>query len=351
MPDLTGTLTIDDLLAVEHQSAAEYGLDRIQEVLEADVEAHNQILEELIAGLCEITTDRQRIYGSSQRGSMTEVDEFGLVRTQGTKPSSSVGFPLRKFQYAIGWTSTWFKTHTPADMARAVQSAQKAHLQMVITQIKYAIFRAANYTFNDFLVDKVDLSVARFLNADGQIIPDGPNGEQFNGASHTHYTATDGLAVADLLVQINDVVEHGNGGMVKMAINRANETAVKALTGFQAYTDPRIALGTHANQPETRLDITRIDNRAIGILGAAEVWVKPWNPASYTFVYDEEAEEKPLAYRQRDVDSLQGLQIAAELDTHPLHAQYMEAEFGVGVWNRTNGAVHYFGGSSYTNPF
>ena len=28
----------------------------------------------------------------------------------------------------------------------------------------------------------------------------------------------------------------------------------------------------------------------------------------------------------------------------------MEAEFGIGVWTRTNGLVHYTGGSSYTDP-
>jgi hypothetical protein len=28
----------------------------------------------------------------------------------------------------------------------------------------------------------------------------------------------------------------------------------------------------------------------------------------------------------------------------------MEAEFGVGVWTRTNGAMLYFGGTSYTDP-
>ncbi len=59
---------------------------------------------------------------------------------------------------------------------------------------------------------------------------------------------------------------------------------------------------------------------------------------------------KPLAFRQREAASLQGLRIAAQLDTHPLYAQYMEAEFGVGVWTRTNGAVLYFGGASYTDP-
>lgn len=348
----TGALTIENLLATQHQSVAEFGLDTVQEVLDADIAAHNQLVTEMVSELCEVTTDRQRIYGASQDTSMVEVDELGDAPTSQPKAGSSGGFPLRKFQRPIGWTSTWFKTHTPADMARAVQGVQKAHLQQIQTQIKYAIFRAGNYTYNDHLVDKVDLTVKRFVNADSQVIPDGPNGETFNGATHTHYDANNGWSESVLLASINDVVEHGHGEMVKLYINRANESTVRGYTtNFNAYIDPRLMAGISSNTPESRLDISRIDNRAIGLFGAAEVWVKPWVPANYTFVADVGAQGKPLAFRQREQDVLQGLMIAAELDTHPLYAQYMEAEFGVGVWTRTNGACTYFGGASWTDAF
>lgn len=351
MPASTGSLTIEDLLAVEHQSAADFGLDRIQEVLDADIQAHNDQVQDLVSGLCEITTDRQRIYGSSQEGEMVKVDQFARTGSQRTKPSPSVGFPLERVQYAIGWTNNYFKLATPKDMARATLGAQKAHLKAIVRDIKYAIFRSQNYVFQDFLVDRINLNVKRFANADGQAIPDGPNGEVFSGATHTHYTAAASLVVADILTTIDTVVEHGHGAMVKLNINRANEQAVRALTGFEAYPDPRMALGIANNQPGERLDITRLDNRAIGILGSAEVWVKPWTPAGYTFVYDEDAEERPLALRQRDVVSMQGLTIAAQLDAFPLVAQFMEAEYGIGAWNRTNGAVHQFTNATYQDPW
>jgi hypothetical protein len=44
------------------------------------------------------------------------------------------------------------------------------------------------------------------------------------------------------------------------------------------------------------------------------------------------------------------LQIGAEDEAYPLRAQTLEAEFGVGVWTRTNGAVLYVGGTSYVIP-
>lgn len=345
----TGTHDISTLLASRLTSAAAFGLDTIQAILEADVAAHNAIVTDMVGAMCDVTTDRQRKYGSSAGGEMAEVDEYGRSATQLAQPGATGGYPLRLFQYAIGWTSKWFETHTPADMATAVQAAEKAHLRRVQREIKRAIFGATNYTFNDFLVDGVDLAVKRFVNADSQAIPEGPNGESFDSSTHTHYNANATLTAAALLDTIDDVIEHGHGGMVKVAIAKADETAVRALSGFTAYTDPRIIYRA-TDTPGQTLDISRLDSRAIGIFGGAEVWTKPWAIANYAFAWDDASPSKPLAFRQRASTSLQGLRIAATLDTHPLHAQYMEAEFGVGVWTRTNGAVLYFAAGAWADP-
>lgn len=346
----TGTLDISTLLATRHQSVAEFGLDTVQQVLAADIAAHNMIVQDMVSGLCEVTTDRQRRYGTSASGEMVEVDEYGRAPTQVTRPGATVGFPMRLFQFSIGWTQKWFQTHTPADMAAAVQNGQKAHLRAVQREIKRSVFPSANYTFVDFLVDKVDLPVKRLVNADGAGIPDGPNGETFDGSSHTHYVARAGGALADTDVGslVNTVIEHGHGGAVKLAISRTDEATVRALTGFTAYPDPRIIYRA-SDTPGQTLDISRLDNRAIGILRGAEVWVKPWAIANYIFAWDADG-PAPLAFRQREAAALQGLRIAATLETYPLVAEYMEAEFGVGVWTRTNGAVLYFGNTSYADP-
>ena len=112
--------------------------------------------------------------------------------------------------------------------------------------------------------------------------------------------------------------------------------------------DPRITYRV-TDTPGVTLDISRTDNRAIGVIGSAELWVKPWIPANYALAWDANG-PKPLAFRQRAQTGLQGLRIAATNSNYPLTAQYMEAEFGMGVWTRTNGAVLYFGGTSYTDP-
>jgi len=234
-------------------------------------------------------------------------------------------------------------------MAQKTLNAEKAHLRSITRELKRSIYLSGNYSVSDFLVDKVTLAVKRFVNADSVDIPDGPNGEAFDGATHTHFDANAGLANSLLKALVDDVVEHGHGSMVKLAIARGNETAVRALTDFEAYPDPRLVF-RNTDAPGQTANVSRLDNRAIGIFNAAEVWVKPWAIAGFAFCWDAGASEKPLCFRQRESDSLQGLRVAAELDAYPLMAQYMEAEYGIGVWNRTNGAILDFVNGSYTDP-
>lgn len=345
----TGTLSIDDLRAVTYQSAARFGLNTISDVFQRDLQVHSQLAADLMGPLADVSADRQRIYGTSDRGSMTEVDEFGAAPTQKVRGGTTVGFPMRMYQYAIGWTRKYLQNHTPAELVDQETAAKKAHMLQLSRQLKRAIFLSANYTFNDFLVDKIDLPIKRLLNADSAGIPDGPNGEVFDASTHSHYDAIAGITAAALKAAIRDVVEHGHGGKVITCIAQADEDTIRALTGFKDYADPRVSLNANAREARQTLDITRLDNRAIGIFDAAEVWVKPWGIANYAFTFDSTTGNKPLVLRTRN-GVTPALDIVATIDTFPLYAEYMETEFGVGVWTRTNGHVLYFGGGTYVDP-
>lgn len=349
MAGKVGTATIADLIRARFQSLAGFDQENIASALTADLAVHNQLVTEMVGALAEISSDRQRIYGTSDSGQMLEVDEFSRGPTQKPQVGATVAFPMRLFQYNVGWTRKFFQTKQVNDLLMLYLAAKKAHRKKIQVLLKKAMFGSSNFTYRDHLVDNVDLPVKRFLNADSVPIPEGPNGETFNAASHTHYLANAGLTAGFALSVINTVVEHGNGGMVRLVINAADETAFRALTGFQAYVDPRIALGTGQVANQQRLNITRLDNRAIGIFGAAEVWVKPWGIANYLLAYDETAEQKPLVLRTRSGQGV-NLAIAAEIALYPLTAQFMEDEFDFAVWNRTNGAIGYFGGGAYVVP-
>ncbi len=345
----TGTYDISSLLRVNLGSAELFGLEDIARILQADLAAWNQMVAEMVSEMAEVTNKSQDAYGTSNAGEMQEVDEYGRAPTQKAQPGATVGFPLRLFQYNLGWTSKYLQVATPADIAQAQLDAQTAHWRAIQRDLKRAIYGSANYTYRDHLIDNVDLGVKRFVNADSAGIPNGPNGEVFDGATHTHYDANNGWDATALTNAINDVIEHGHGGAVKVAINKADETAVRALTGFVAYPDPRIVYRA-SDTPGQTLDISRLDNRAIGIFAGAEIWVKSWALDNYPFIWDSADPKKPLRFRQRAQESLQGLRLAAENEDYPLIVKFMEAEFGIGVWTRTNGAVLYVGGGAYVDP-
>lgn len=344
-----GTMSIDDLRAVDWQSAAAFGLNTISEVFQRDLAIHSQITADLVSFIAVPTSDRQRIQGTSDQGEMYEVDEFGRAPTQKVSGGTTVGFPMRLFQYNLGWTRKYLQNATPAELVDQMTAAKDAHVRKIARDLRRAIYLSGNFTFNDFLVDKIDFAVKRLLNADGSKVPGGPNGETFDGSTHTHYLAVSGITATALTNAVNTVVEHGFGNQVMIVIDQADEAAVRGLAGFTAYVDPRLTLGTANNQATKRLDITRLNNRAIGLFAAAEVWVKPWGLASYPLVFDSGSPMKPAVLRTRN-GVTPALEIAAELDTYPLYAQYMESEFGFGVWNRANGAVLYTGGGSYVDP-
>lgn len=353
MPN-TGHYTIEDLLDIKFQSVVEFGMETISEVLERDLDAHNEIMEEMIEDLAEIDTDRRRIYGTSATNPMQKVNEHGRAPTQKQTVGDEVEFPLERFQSAVGWTGDWFRQNSPNDMAQAMLTIQKGHRQRVQTEIKRALMHSANYTMRDYLNDEVTLNVKRLVNADGAPIPDGPFGESFDGSTHSHYNAESSLTNQGLIDSIDDVVEHGHGGQIVVYINRADEQTVRGLSDFTKYEDPRLILRA-TDTPEERIDITQLDNRAIGIFDKAEVWVKPWIPQNYALILDvsggnESSAERPLLYRQRENEALRGLRTVAEIDDYPLQTETMQVEFGIGVWNRTMGAVHYFNNSTYQDP-
>lgn len=343
--------SLTDLRANRFTSVAAFGLDTINEILQRDLANHNTIVNELVSELAEPTTDRQRIYGTSSDNDMQETDEFSQIPTIKNSTGSTVAFPLKSYQFALGWTERYLKRATVAEFAEQAIGAQVAHLRMIRREIKKAIYLSSNYTVVDRIgVPSISLPVKRLVNADSQGIPNGLDGTSFNAASHTHYVArVSTLAASDLTSAITNLIEHGHGGRVIVAVHYNDAATWQALTGFVAPTDPRViytGVQLATTEPTTPGNLY---NRFLGIFGAAEVWVKPWAVQNYAFVYDSMG-PKPIAMREDTLAEFHGLRVAAENSEWPLFAKYMEAMVGFGVWTRTNGVVLYIGATSYADP-
>ncbi|HXG85097.1 MAG TPA: hypothetical protein VNI84_13840 [Pyrinomonadaceae bacterium] len=345
-----GTLSTLDTLASSQQTIAQYGEDRAFDAIEAARNAHNMILDSLLSDFIERTTDRQRRYGGAATMKMERVDEFGRVDAQKASAGVTLGFPLELFQESIQWTRKFMQNATTVELAAQFTAAQDGHIERLTNEIQRALFRPTNYVFTDHLIDNVDLNVKALLNADGAAIPTGQNAVSFNPATHTHYLARAGTALAatDISAAIETVLEHHGMGAVQIYINRAQEAAVRAMPNFTGYVDARIVTGSGVTRAEGNLDPNNINNRAIGIFDAAEVTVKSWIPAGYMFAFVKGA-PKPLVMRER-APGLGGLQLVADDEAYPLRARTLESEFGVAVYTRTNGAVLLTTANTYAMP-
>ena len=349
-----GTYDISSLLAARSTTAKQIGVEAVTAALRADLAAHNAIVREIVEDLCEVSVDALRVWGGGNVADMFEVDEYGTAPGQKHLPGYNVGFPLSLFQFTVNFTRKFLESAPVSEIAQAQIDAEIAHKRMIEKKIRLAIFNDGNYNFRDINVDNVSLPVKRLLNADGEEIPNGEAGQTFTAATHTHYLSTGTAALADFTGLLDHVVEHGHGNGMKLFINKSNQSAYETLwsTSFHALQPSYIINANYAATagiPNTPLDVTKSDNRMIGYLEAAEVWVKSWMPANYAFAFASKDPRKPLVLRQRKAETLQGLRLAAEFDQYPLLAKYYEAELGIGVWERSNGAVLYTGNDTWAD--
>lgn len=357
---LVGIKSVEDLRAYRFASAAEVGLDTINRVMEADLAAVNASMNDAVSLIAEPVTEQSRIYGTSYRHTMQEVDEHGVPDSKKAQPGQTVSFPLRRFAITLGWTNDAFARKSPAELAEDYIAARDGYRYEVIKQIKKAAYLKTNYTFVDELTNGVSLAVKRFLNADGVKIPNAPNGTSFVGASHQHYIGMTGTSVAavDVDYLTKHVTEHGNfaGVMVAVSANDADEIA--ALTdsglGFKPALDSGLITPSPTTQTFGAVSAPSLgDNRLIGFWrnSSIQIWVKPWAVDGHWACFATGLSEKPLGYRQPRFAGLQGLRFNPMDERLTIKAQLIEAEFGFGAWNRTAAAfLDVDNQATYTDP-
>lgn len=355
-----GTLgLIDTLETSEAANVFEYGLDTLGSELGILLDAHNANVADMVGPFVEFSTDRIRRYGGSFQLQMIEVDEYGAADVQKGMPAGAdIGFPLRSYQVATGWTERWFKRKTPREMAWQLQAIVESDVRNVEYQLKTALFKPTNNTaYLDRLTDSTTLPLRALLNADSQAIPPNKFGEAFNGATHNHFLGRVGgaLAASDISALIDTVVEHGSTGRVMLYIPRTMEATIAGFTSnFQAYLMPAVtpAPGSTADRVTgPRDEPQEIDDKAIGVWdGWVEVWVKPWMPANYVLCFVDNAPSKVLLFRTLPGAGEGDLSLLQEHEHFPLFSRHVGRDFGISVWTRHGAAILYAGNTVYAAP-
>lgn len=333
---------LDTLATLNNALVGDVGEQTIYNEIEAARVAHNRTTSEMFGQFVERSIDQFRQYGGTDAMTFDELDEFGRADAQKITAGATVGFPLRNYGISTQRTRTNLLNVTVAEIVAEVSAVMDGDIRTLYRELRRALLYPTNVTFLDRRVNNISIPVKRLVNADSQPIPQGPNGESFTAASHTHYLYTAGvaLAAADMTALILAIAEHYNNVQVVVNINAAQETAVRALTGFVGITPVFVTPATSSAAIVEQYDTQSIGDRKIGYFGPnyAEVWVKPWVPAGYLHAWGRGG-PTPVVMRTRAGGG--DLEMMYEDETHPLRARGWEREFGMGVWNRTNGAALY----------
>lgn len=347
-----GTLSVlEDLAGMTNESVInneQMLADRASQALAV----HNALFEDMASDYAIFTDKPQLPYGGSDAAIIQELDEWGAADASKAGAVTNVGIPLRIYGSTVQWTRTAFENMSVAEFAAQLDAHAAADIRNFYAILRRVLFTNTNTTgYSDRLQSKLTYDLKALLNADGAAIPDSPSGTSFDGSSHTHYNANATLTQAAVIANIEDVVEHGVSGSVQVHISKADEATVRGFADFSPYLDARVTVlsGVVGNQA---LDVSNPDNRAIGVLGGAEIWVKPWVPQNYSVAVDVGGAEKPLAIRTR-TGSLTGsgaFRMVADHEHYPLRARNMGREYGVSVVGRHKAAVLRSNNASYAIP-
>ncbi len=355
-----GSLSIvDTLRSITGSTIVEYGVDRLYENIRILLDAHNNMTQDILSTFASRSKMKQARYGGGTVGVLgfQELSETGIPRPQKTAVTGvDVGFPLRRFGRATQWTHLYWKQKTPADFIKETVNVLLDDVNNIEAQLRRALFYSVNnLSYVDRFDNLVTLPIRAGLNADGAPIPPDRFGNTFNGATHTHYLATASLTAPNVDALVDTLVEHDieGGEEVIIYINRGNEAAFTALSGFRYYSQELLQPGggsTASVQLGGTRDNYAVDDVEIGRWdGFVRVFLKPWVPVGYILAFVTGGTNEVLHWREPLWGS-GDLDLMYEHEHHPFTAQAWERYMGISVWTRHKVAVLFTGGGTYTNP-
>lgn len=324
----------------------------LERIAQTELAAHNRRANAMIAAFAVRVSTRDGVdaTGQSLTGTMTEVDEYGRARTQVTGKPGETYFPLRRYQFAAGYTADFFRKKTAKDFVAVLENAQAAHRKELVKQIRDRIFSPFNYDFEDFLTDGKVFNVKAFYNGDGTAPVLGPNLEEFS-STHNHYFGFTALDEAALSAMINGVREHSDSAVVEVHVSAMQEGALRKIEGFAPAQEVNVKVSVNETVATRTTDRSQNSNRFLGTFQGAEVWAKPWVFDNYGYALD--VNDPVLGIRHPDDVEDEGLRMVGQIATFPLQSDYWGAEFGIGVRRRGGCVVAQFNAAQageYTDP-
>lgn len=255
-----------------------------------------------------------------------------------------VGFPWKRWGWAVGWTYEAFQRMTVADMERNIAARQGGNAKRHLREQFRALMSNANYDYLD--EDFGTITVRRLANTDGTLFP--PVSTSDSEADDTHYLvsgyANNAMSATQnpFVTLKNEIVEHfGSNQRVVAIINPAQRAEV--VTDIPNFTDaPTIGIRTGADTAVAEPLGVSVPGTFLGVDNDSGVWVyvneEGRVPADY-ILSSIVGVAPPLWRRVPGTQSLRGFKLESEHEHDPMFKRIYRDRFGYGVANRLSTAI------------
>ena len=266
--------------------------------------------------------------------------------------------PLRKWDYALGWTADSLEEarldDLEQDLGLALAAAETTWRKRLLTRL---LKRGDDSgTANGLSTTGLSPGFATDAGSTGvDFVPPSYGGTSFTSA-HEHYVADAGGAFTTAIFTdaAAELREHGHEPPYEFIIGPSDESVVLALAEFLSVNEALINAGILAAQVNFSGEAVN-GKRPIGAIEGFRVWVVPGMPDNYGFgfkSYGLNSPMNPLRIRVATGETAPRLRVFRDNNNPGIYAiqnLLTQMQFGVGVGDRTNGTPRYVGAGAWAD--
>lgn len=343
-----GFTNLKDMFA---DRVAEAGVDVIATAIQQSVDEHNRQIAALMGLFVTPVTKPQMRYKTPTAARLQPLDESGRARPIRVAGHYDVAFPLQAGGAAWGGTDVTIAKMTVEEANRYTLTLLSADARWMRDHVLAALFANASWTYTDDDDDVGSLTIKGPANGDTDVYLTMAGSD--TGSTDTHFFAQ-AAGIADLTNPFptiyDELIEHPeNGGQVLALLPTNLKTTTRALTEFNALTDPNITPGATADRVAGGPGVDH-PGELFGYTDS-KVWLAEWRsmPNDYIIAVTSDG-EAPLGMREDPEPELRGFKKVAERNDHPFIESQWRRRAGFGARNRVGVVVYRVGNGAYAVP-
>lgn len=268
--------------------------------------------------------------------------------------------PMVKYDRGLGWTWDYLEDarmeQIQADISDAIKDARDIWRQKILTRLlKRGDDSGSPLGLGSGGYSPGFATTAAQTSVD--FTPPAYGGTSFSD-THEHYVAISGGAFTRAVFQDakKELREHGHEPPYEFLIGTADEDTVKGLTGFYESARTNVRYGALQDIATVEDMADSNGNYPIGVIEDFVVRVVRGMPQYYGFgfkSYGNLSQRNPIRIRARKGMSRPTVMATNDprngSPAHPLQFLMLKVDFGVGVYDRTNGTARYVNNATWSD--